>query len=106
MGRGLLSGKYGAAHTFPANDHRSGVKWFQPDVRPRVLAALEQAQAMAADYRCTLANLAVAWTLAQPGVTAAIVGARNAAQARENAAAASVKLTEADARQLATWFAL
>jgi aryl-alcohol dehydrogenase-like predicted oxidoreductase len=82
------------------------VKWFQPDVRPRVLAALEQAQAMAADYRCTLANLAVAWTLAQPGVTAAIVGARNAAQARENAAAASVKLTEADARQLATWFAL
>lgn len=106
MGRGLLSGKYAATHTFPPNDHRSGVRSFQPDVRPRVLAGLEQAREMAAAYRCTLANLAVAWTLAQPGVTAAIVGARNAAQARENAAAAGVKLSPSDAQQLAAWLAI
>jgi aryl-alcohol dehydrogenase-like predicted oxidoreductase len=104
MGRGLLTGKYGADHKFPPTDHRAGVRWFQPELRPRVLAALEKARPMAAAYGISLGNLAVAWTLAQPGVTATIVGARDAAQAVENAKAASVRLSPADARTLAGWF--
>ena len=39
-----------------------------------------------------MGRLALAWLLAQPGVTSAIVGARNAAQAHENAAAADLQL--------------
>ena len=42
----------------------------------------------------TLGNLAVAWVLSQPGVTAALVGARNARQAKENAVALEVCLDE------------
>ncbi len=42
----------------------------------------------------TLAQLAVAWVLAHPAVTAAIVGARNASQAAENVRAADVILPE------------
>ena len=40
-----------------------------------------------------LAQLVVAWVIAQPGVTTALVGARNAQQAAENAAAASCALS-------------
>ena len=106
MARGLLTGKYGSEHRFPANDHRSGLRWFSPELRPRVVAALEKARPMAEAYGVSLGNLAVAWTLAQPGVTGAIVGARDAAQAAENVRAAAVELAEPDVKTLAQWFAL
>jgi aryl-alcohol dehydrogenase-like predicted oxidoreductase len=104
MARGLLSGKFGAAHRFDANDHRGGVRWFAPHVRPRVLSALEKARPMADAYGVSLANLAVAWTLGQPGITGAIVGARNAAQAVENARAAQVRMHELDRQTFARYF--
>ena len=44
----------------------------------------------------TLGNLAVAWVLSQPGITAALVGARNARQAGENAAVLDVCLDEGE----------
>ncbi len=106
MGRGLLTGKYGADHQFPANDHRAGIRWFTPEWRPRVLAALDKARPIAAAHGASLGNLAVAWTLAQPGVTGAIVGARDAAQAEENARAATLRLSEAELKTLSDLFAL
>ena len=106
MARGLLTGKYGADHQFPPNDHRAGLRWFTPTWRPRVLAALEEARPIAEAHGVSLGNLAVAWTLAQPGVTGAIVGARDAAQAVENVRAASVQLSAADLTRLSRLFAL
>jgi aryl-alcohol dehydrogenase-like predicted oxidoreductase len=105
MARGLLSGKYGASHKFAANDHRGGVRWFSPETLPKVQAALEKARPMAAAHGVSLANLAVAWVASTPGVTAAIVGARTAQQATENAKAATVRLGEADRATLSEWFA-
>jgi aryl-alcohol dehydrogenase-like predicted oxidoreductase len=104
MARGLLSGKFGAQHHFPANDHRGGLRWFKPETLPRIQAALEKARPMASAYGVSLANLAVAWVTAAPGVTAAIVGARDAAQATENARAASVRLSASDRATLSGWF--
>ncbi|MCG5054258.1 MAG: aldo/keto reductase [Myxococcales bacterium] len=105
IARGLLSGKYKPDHTFPANDHRATVRWFQPEVRHKVDAALAQARDMAHAHSCTLANLAAAWVIGQAGVTSAIVGARNAEQARENARAMSVKLSQEDKDALSRTFA-
>jgi aryl-alcohol dehydrogenase-like predicted oxidoreductase len=48
----------------------------------------------------TLRELAIAWVLAQPGVTAAIVGARTAEEAAEIADGTDWRLTEADLRGL------
>ena len=59
-----------------------------------MLAALKEVEALAQDVGCTLANLAVAWVLHQPGVTAALVGARTASQAEENAKAMMVELSD------------
>jgi aryl-alcohol dehydrogenase-like predicted oxidoreductase len=105
MARGLLSGKFGAEHHFAANDHRGGLRWFKPETLPRVQAALERARPMASAYGVSLANLAVAWVTSAPGITAAIVGARDAAQAVENARAADIRLSDGDRATLSELFA-
>ena len=45
--------------------------------------------------------MVIAWTLAQPGLTFALCGARNPDQARENAGAGRLRLTETDLEDIA-----
>jgi len=104
MGRGLLTGHVPPERRFAASDHRSEHPSFSRENRLRVARALEQAAPMAADYGVSVANLAVAWVLATPGVTAALVGARDAAQAVENTRAADVWLSPDDWKRLAAIF--
>lgn len=56
---------------------------------------------IAARHRTTVASIAIAWTLAWPGVTAAIVGARNAPQVEGWARAGTVTLTDLDLDEIA-----
>ncbi len=94
MARGILTGKVDLARTFPKGDGRADEPLYHPENRATVLAALKEVEALAQDVGCTLANLAVAWVLHQPGVTAALVGARTASQAEENAKAMMVELSD------------
>lgn len=91
--QGLLTGRVPADRTFGEKDGRSFRPTFRPGNRALVNAVLAQvAEPIARRHGVTLGQVAIAWTLAQPGVTAAIVGARTPEQARENAAAADVVL--------------
>ena len=65
--------------------------------RRRVLAMLKEIEPVAREIELTLAQLVLAWTIAQPGVTHALVGMRGPSQAVENAQAAQVFL---DAEQM------
>jgi methylglyoxal reductase len=56
---------------------------------------------IAEQRRLTLGQLVIGWTIAQPGLTHALVGARNVGQARENAAAGHVPLATEDLRAIA-----
>jgi aryl-alcohol dehydrogenase-like predicted oxidoreductase len=47
-----------------------------------------------------MAQVALAWTLARPGVSSVIVGARTEAQLRDNLGAANITLTEEEGRRL------
>lgn len=95
--QGLLSGRVPAERTFDESDGRSRRATFRTENRARINAVLrEVATPIAERHGITLGQLAIAWTLAQPGVTSAIVGARTPEQARENAAAADVILTRED----------
>jgi hypothetical protein len=47
-----------------------------------------------------VAQLALAWNLRQPGVTATLAGSRNPVHVRENAEAASIELTDAQVAEL------
>ena len=51
---------------------------------------------LTASHGCTLGQLVIAWTVAQPGVTCALVGARRPEQAHENARAADLVLDPDD----------
>lgn len=92
--QGLLTGKVGGARTFPPGDERRRRALFSPKNRLRVNAALERSvQPIAQRLGATDAQVVIAWTIAQPGITCALVGARNVEQARENAHGAELELS-------------
>ena len=90
--QGLLTGKVSLDRVFPEGDRRGELPAFRRDNRARVLTALAALEDIRASKSCTFAQLAIAWTVAQPGVTAAIVGARDGRQAAENARGAELRL--------------
>ena len=87
-----------------SDDYRRGSKWFTPRNRQRVLDALERIRPIAEAHDATFGQIAIAWTVTQPGVTAAIVGARTPEQARENARAGDIELSPAELQQVRTVF--
>ena len=89
---GLLTGKFSTEREFPPGDDRVKEPWFKPENCRRALKAIEQVKPIAQDLGITLAQLAISWIISQPGVTAAIVGARNPRQVQENASAVDFSL--------------
>ncbi|NES79934.1 MULTISPECIES: aldo/keto reductase [Okeania] len=94
LAQGLLTGKFGPDHRFAEGDIRAKNRLFYiKENYERVQTALEKLRPIAESKQCSLAQLAIAWLIAQPQ-TKAIVGARNAEQATANAKAGDVKLSE------------
>jgi aryl-alcohol dehydrogenase-like predicted oxidoreductase len=97
---GILTGKVTLDQPFPPDDLRSDSPYYKPENRRRVLGFLDQIRPIAEEHNATLAQLVIAWTIAQPGITAALVGARKEEHARENAAAANIRITAAQMNQI------
>lgn len=91
--RGILTGKIKPGHVFGEGDHRPGTKFYQPDNIARINAFLSLIKPLAESKNATLAQLVIRWTIERPGITVALVGARNADQAIQNARAINIKLT-------------
>ena len=94
LAQGLVTGKFNLSNR--PTDNRSGNHLFQDPTYQIALDAVAALQPLAAKYNCTTGQLAVAWLVAQPGVTSAIVGVRNPAQIEENIASASLKISASD----------
>ena len=92
--RGLLTGKMTPETTFKPGDNRTDNPYFTPDSITKVNAFLDQIRPIADGHNATLAQIVIAWTIRQPGITAALVGARNRKQAIENAAAGELTLSD------------
>jgi methylglyoxal reductase len=90
--QGLLTGKMAADWELSKGDMRSQDPRFSVENRKKVLVFLEELRPIADAHAATFAQLAIAWTLAQPGLTHALVGARSPQQAHENATAAAIVL--------------
>ena len=91
--RGLLTGKFKPGHVYNDGDTRESNRFYTAENITRTNAFLDTIRPLAADKNATLAQLVIAWTLKQPGITLALVGARNADQATQNAKASEVKLS-------------
>ncbi len=94
MERGLLTGKMIPGHQFAAGDHRAGVPFFTDENIKRTNAFLDKIKPLANDKHVALGQLVIRWTIEQPGITIALVGARNADQAIQNAKAMEIKLSK------------
>ena len=91
--RGLLTGKIKPGHVFNDGDTREGNRFYSDENIKRINAFLDTLRPLAGDKQASLAQLVIAWTLRQPGITLALVGARNAGQATQNAKASEVILS-------------
>jgi aryl-alcohol dehydrogenase-like predicted oxidoreductase len=102
LGHGLLTGKMGAATRFAENDWRATSEFFADEAFPERLAVVDELTALARESGRPggVAELAVVWVLRRPEVTAAIVGARSAAQAEANAALAGAPLSADEEREI------
>lgn len=103
MQAGLLTGAFTAerARALPPEDWRTRNVQFTGEALVRNLKLAEALKPIAARHETTLAAVAVAWVLAWPGVTGAIVGARNPAQIGGWIGGGTLRLTEADLREIA-----
>lgn len=94
--QGLLTGKIRPETELAPGTFRNAIKWYEPAWRGRICAMLDGWADLAAKHACTTAQLVIAWTAAQSGVTAVLCGARRSRNAAENAAAARVALDAGD----------
>jgi methylglyoxal reductase len=98
--QGLLSGKVTVDREFSETDDRRYSHLFSNENRQKILDMLERVRPIAEGHDATFAQLFVAWLVAQPGVTTAIVGARNEAQVVENARAGEIKLSDEEIAEI------
>lgn len=97
---GLLTGAIDEETEFADDDWRSGRgstpsyyrQMFAPGKLERSLAVVDRLRPIAERLEITVAQLALAWTVHQPGVTSAIAGSRNPDHARQNAGAGEAEL--------------
>ncbi len=103
MQSGLLSGRMDAvrAQALPASDWRSRHADFQEPALSRNMRVVDVLSEIAERHMTNVASIAIAWTLAWPGVTGAIVGTRSPAQVDDWIGATSLRLTDADLATIA-----
>jgi aryl-alcohol dehydrogenase-like predicted oxidoreductase len=92
LAHGLLGGHLGADTHFAPGDWRAKSPIFKGEAFARNLRVVDELRRLAAELDITLAQLATAWTLANPAVDVAIVGTRNADHVDEALAASEIDL--------------
>ncbi|MHA7776313.1 aldo/keto reductase [Roseibium sp. M-1] len=90
---GLLTGKIGPERTFDGDDQRKDNPRFSVENRRKVAQLMEAIEPIAEVHEATKAQVVIAWTLQQPGITFSLCGARDPDQARENAKAGRLRLS-------------
>jgi aryl-alcohol dehydrogenase-like predicted oxidoreductase len=101
LGRSLLTGQVRKRADIPDDDRRRDHPRFQEDNLARNLAAVDAVEALAAEKRCTPAQLALAWLLAQGPDVVPIPGTKRKHRVDENLGALAVRLTPDEVRRLA-----
>ncbi|KRG45209.1 alcohol dehydrogenase [Stenotrophomonas pictorum JCM 9942] len=99
LASGFLSGKYRTAGDASQSSAR-GAKVVERYLNPRGLRILAALDDVAASHKATPAQVALAWLIARPGISAPIVSATGVAQLHEVLAAAKLALTAAQITQL------
>jgi aryl-alcohol dehydrogenase-like predicted oxidoreductase len=100
LAHGLLSGRVRPGDTLPDDDWRSGSPLFQGEAFERNLEAVGELERFARERGFTVAQLAVAWVLANPAVHVAIAGARRPDHIEGIAPATEIELNADDMAEI------
>jgi aryl-alcohol dehydrogenase-like predicted oxidoreductase len=102
MASGLLSGSMTRERiaTLPSDDWRSRSAAFKEPQLTKNLGLADRLRSIGGNYGVSAGAVAIAWTLAHPAVTAAIVGLRNPTQVAGVAPAADLKLSGEEIAEL------
>ena len=100
LGRGFLTGQIKSPDDFPDDDFRKFHPRFQGENFAKNIALVREVEAMAKEKRCTTAQLALAWVLAQGEDVVPIPGTKRIRYLDENIGALEVQLSDADLRRL------
>ena len=101
LGRGFLSGKIKQPDALATDDWRRNSPRFQGENLRRNVALAERVEALASRKRCTAAQLALAWVLAQGEDIVPIPGTKRRTYLEENVAALGVEFTAAELAEIA-----
>jgi voltage-dependent potassium channel beta subunit len=97
LAEGVLTGKYKPGQQPPqgtrAADPQSNT-FMQDMLNDKVLTAVQRLQTLAEQHGYSLAQLALAWVLRKPIISAAIIGASRPQQVEENASASEITLSD------------
>jgi aryl-alcohol dehydrogenase-like predicted oxidoreductase len=105
LGRGLLTGRIRNLDDIPSNDRRRRHPRFHPENLARNVELVRELESIAAGYKASPAQIALAWLLAQGDDIVPIPGTNHVANVEQNAAAADLELADADLKRLSTIFA-
>jgi aryl-alcohol dehydrogenase-like predicted oxidoreductase len=104
IAQGILTGKYLPGEQPPAGsratDDKGGKDMISRWMRDDVLTRVQELRPIADEAGLTMAQLAVAWVLQNPNVSAAIIGASRPEQVTDNVKAAGVKLDDAALKKI------
>jgi aryl-alcohol dehydrogenase-like predicted oxidoreductase len=93
LAHGLLTGKFDEDTSFPDDDWRSSSDVFEGEEFRTNLGKVRELEGLAEELGHSVTEIAVAWTLAQPGVHVAIVGARKPSHIEGSAPAGDLELS-------------
>jgi aryl-alcohol dehydrogenase-like predicted oxidoreductase len=101
LAHGLLTGAMDDNTSFAPDDWRSGAPFFRGADFHRNLEVVRELKRFATDeLGVSMSRLAIAWTLANPAVDVAIVGARHPGHIEDSVAAAELSLSEVDLERI------
>jgi aryl-alcohol dehydrogenase-like predicted oxidoreductase len=98
--QGLLTGKITEGYVYREGDQRLNNPWFRGEKLAAVQAFLDKLRPYAQRHGVSLSQLVINWTVHQPGVTVAIVGARTPSQVDENAGGAGWRLSDQELEEI------
>lgn len=96
---GFLSGKFTRSNEI-AGDSRRDAFDFPPVDKDKAYNIIDVLISIGQEHQVSAAQVALAWVVAQPGVTSVIIGAKNRAQLMDNIGSVNLKLTDGDLQKL------
>lgn len=98
--RGLLTGKIKPGHKFGEGDTREGNRFYTDENIKRANDLLDKIRPIAEAHNASLAQVVINWTVQQPGIACALVGARDEKQVADNVKALSFELNKETLQQI------